>query len=92
MDQGYDNPFHIICCFRKQPVSLSPSGSALKRVYWEWGGGVVGHQGYCGRLPGAVCVVSTGNLHLQKKPMFQDSMALKKGIGCKGAGRTGLSR
>lgn len=42
MDQGYDNPFHIICCFRKQPVSFSPSGSALKRVYWEWGGGASG--------------------------------------------------
>ena len=90
MDQGYDNPFHIICCFRKQPVSLSPSGSALKRVYWEWGGGASGilrQTAWRG-----VCVVSTGNLHLQKKPMFQDSMALKKGIGCKGAGRTGLSR
>lgn len=88
MDQGYDNPFHIICCFRKQPVSFSPSGSALKRVYWEWGGGASGIL----RQTGAVRVASTGNLHLQKKPMFQDSMALKKGIGCKGAGRTGLSR
>lgn len=42
MDQGYDHPFHIICCFRKQPVSLSPSGSALKGVYWEWGWGASG--------------------------------------------------
>ena len=42
--------------------------------------------------PGTVRVVSTGNLRLQKKPIFQDSMALKKGIGCKGAGGTGLSR
>ena len=90
MDQGYDNPFHIICCFGKQPMSLSPSGSALKGVYW--GVGVVGHQGYAANWPGMVRVVSRGNLRLQKKPIFQDSMALKKGVGYKGAGRTGLSR
>lgn len=90
MDQGYDHPFHIICCFRKQPVSLSPSGSALKGVYWEWGWG--GIRDTAANWPGTVRVVSTGNLRLQKKPIFQDSMALKKGIGCKGAGGTGLSR
>ena len=42
--------------------------------------------------PGTVRVVSMGNLRLQKKPIFQDSMALKKGIRCKGADGTGLSR
>ena len=67
-------------------------------TFWECleggvlGVGMVGHQGYAANWPGTVRVVSRGNLHLQKKPVFQDSMALKKGIGYKGAGRTGLSR
>lgn len=53
---------------------------------------VVGHQGYTANWPGTVHVVSRGTLRLLKKPIFQHSMALKKGIGYKGAGRTGLSR
>ena len=67
MDQGYDNPFHIICCFGKQPMSLSPSGSALKGVYWEWvWWGIRGMQ----QTGLARCVWSLGATCISRKSLY----------------------
>lgn len=96
MDQGLrHNPLHIICCFRKLPGSLSLSGSACPSDDVEpWRGcagwGVVGLQGGSSNLAWHSAWGLWEHPASPGKPVFQDSMAVKKGIGCKGAGGAGV--
>ena len=98
MDQDLrHSPLHVICCFRKLPGSLSLSGSACPSDDVEpWSGGagwgVAGLQGGGSNLAGHSAWGLWGHPASPGKPVFQDSMDVKKGIGCKGAGGAGVRR
>lgn len=81
MDQGYDNPFHIICCFRKQPVSFFTFWGCLEE-------GVLG-MGWWGIRDTAAdclarCMWSQRAACISRKSLCSRTPWLwKKGIGCK---------